>query len=442
MTSPELEAEASKIFQRESIEFEDFRRFTFKTRCFDGQFCSTYTARLLILKGILLEKAKSKWGHLLKDGLGKQSIVIGSLYKHQEMKPSILKELSEELQLYPQPVRSSYYSSKDQLFIEDETIRMKLVGNHINVEETITGTICAILGHETDEGSFWVEDWCLPGCPAQASPLSAAPKCKGKILFLSGLDLNSSAACLAKNLLIEWTSGMCGNSRTQAYQASIVRVIIAGNSVQGSAAPRFSRGHDARKSQESVAHAESALASNRFDSFLSHLLNCCPVTLMPGEFDPTNHMIPQQPLHPCILPKSSRFKSLHGATNPWIGRIGSRIVAGSSGQPINDIMKVANVTESSPLFWLERTLTCRHFSPTSPDTLSEYPYSGEDPLVIQECPDIYFTGNMDKYETRMYTGDEGQSVRSICIPKFSTTQTAVIVDLESLEARPISFGTS
>lgn len=27
------------------------------------------------------------------------------------------------------------------------------------------------------------------------------------------------------------------------------------------------------------------------------------VDIMPGEFDPTNHMMPQQPLHPCLLPK-------------------------------------------------------------------------------------------------------------------------------------------
>lgn len=42
------------------------------------------------------------------------------------------------------------------------------------------------------------------------------------------------------------------------------------------------------------------------DIFLSNLAMCCCVTLMPGEYDPTNAMLPQKPLHPCLLPKSSR----------------------------------------------------------------------------------------------------------------------------------------
>lgn len=33
----------------------------------------------------------------LEDKIGKECIVIGTLYKHQELKPSILKEISEEV---------------------------------------------------------------------------------------------------------------------------------------------------------------------------------------------------------------------------------------------------------------------------------------------------------------------------------------------------------
>lgn len=43
------------------------------------------------------------------------------------------------------------------------------------------------------------------------------------------------------------------------------------------------------------------------DTFLSNLAICCNITLMPGEHDPTNAMLPQKPFHPCLLPKSSRF---------------------------------------------------------------------------------------------------------------------------------------
>lgn len=99
-----------------------------------------------------------------------------------------------------------------------------------------------------------------------------------------------------------------------------------------------------------------------------------------------------------------RFKSFYGVTNPWIGSINSRIVAGSSGQPIIDIMKVAGLVDISPLMWLERTLLWRHYAPTAPDTIPAYPSSKIDPFIITECPDIYFVGNMEKYDTKLFTG--------------------------------------
>lgn len=94
---------------------------------------------------------------------------------------------------------------------------------------------------------------------------------------------------------------------------------------------------------------------------------------------------------------------MHGVTNPWIGKIGSRIVGGSSGQPIMDIMKVSD-TNLTPLNWLEKTLEWLHFSPTAPDTLAEYPFDQADPLVMQELPHIYFVGSMDEFETKLLQG--------------------------------------
>lgn len=99
-----------------------------------------------------------------------------------------------------------------------------------------------------------------------------------------------------------------------------------------------------------------------------------------------------------------RYESFYATTNPWIGKIGNRIIAGSSGQPIEDIMRFAGLIESTPLDWLEKTLTWRHFAPTAPDTLAAYPYFGSDPFVMHECPDIYFVGNMEEYATKNAIG--------------------------------------
>lgn len=95
---------------------------------------------------------------------------------------------------------------------------------------------------------------------------------------------------------------------------------------------------------------------------------------------------------------------MYGVTNPWIGNIGGRVIAGSCGGPIVDIMKIAGLSQLSPLEWMERTLIWRHYAPTGPDTLPIHPFFKNDPFVMKECPDIYFAGNMDKYDTKLITG--------------------------------------
>lgn len=91
--------------------------------------------------------------------------------------------------------------------------------------------------------------------------------------------------------------------------------------------------------------------------------------------------------------------------NPWIGKVDGRMIIGTSGQPIEDIIKTCGSTKSSPLDWLERTLTWRHMCPTAPDTLPAIPCFEKDLFIMKECPDIYFVGNMEKFETKLWKGE-------------------------------------
>ncbi|KAK9310263.1 hypothetical protein QLX08_000287 [Tetragonisca angustula] len=440
-----MEIQPQPTYRRKSFQFKDLKKFEISEQCFEQQYCSIYKARLRVLKDYLLEKAKVKWAHNKVITLAELSernesdtcVIIGTLYKHQELKPSILHELSNELQLQVQPARINYASFKDILYLEDETLRIKLIGNHINIQDVVTGIVCAVCGHELENGEFLVIDWCLPGCCPKLSILDQPLETQGKILIISGLDLANNLQLLNINLLFEWITGMVGCEKVHKDVASIVCVIVAGNSIRGSLETHNYKKYFEKAHDEAI-FKETANITHKLDNLLCPIVKCCPVILMPGEFDPTSHTLPQQPLHPCILPQCSRFKSFHAVTNPWIGSINSRIVAGSSAQPITDIMKVAGLVDISPLMWLERTLLWRHYAPTAPDTIPTYPSNNIDPFIITECPDIYFVGNMDKYDTKLFTADEGQTIRLICIPKFSKTQTGVLVDLETLETCPIS----
>ncbi|XP_008546764.1 DNA polymerase delta subunit 2 [Microplitis demolitor] len=447
--------------ERKSIEFKDFKKFNIGQRVFDKQYSNIYIARLKALKNVLEKKSIEKWGEYqilkisqLSDDINfnqgeetdKLVILVGIIYKHQELKPSILKELSDELELLPQPSKSNYSSEKDELFLEDEMLRIKLIGSNINSKEMVTGLICGVLGYKCSGGVFYVKSYCMPGiCYPQnppSSPLlfSTDNMTDNNILLLSGLDLSNNPNSLHYQLLIEWINGMAGNDKVQHNSASIAQIIIAGNSIKGSVEMYNHKGYIKMKNKFTAVTMETVLASHRFDNLLKEILATSNVILMPGQFDPSNHSIPQQPLHSCILPQSFRYKSLYRATNPWIGKIGNRIVAGSSGQPIDDIIKVTNLMDDyTPLDWLEKTLNWRHFAPTAPDTLAAYPYFEADPFIMEECPDIYFVGNTNEYTTKCVIGEQGQMVRLICIPKFSITNTAVVVNLLSLDTWTISF---
>lgn len=85
-------------------------------------------------------------------------VIIGTLFKHQELKPSILKEISDEHKLLPQPKMSNYMSPSDQLILEDEIQRIRLIA-HIDVEKLVTGIVIAVKGIENEDGNFEVEDY-------------------------------------------------------------------------------------------------------------------------------------------------------------------------------------------------------------------------------------------------------------------------------------------
>lgn len=334
-----------------------------------------------------------------------QCIIVGTLYKHQELKPSILKEIADELQSVAQPPRLNYCNPKDSLYLEDDVSRVKLIGNNVTPEALVTGLVCAVLGHATNDGSFLVQEFCFPGLnllPMSQSPNRCVEDFGKTLLLLSGLDLVNKADNLGMELLADWITGLLGDDVIQCQAAKIVKVIVAGNSIRGSPESFTRKGYFENKRKETLLAEEVKSAVRRFDRFIGKIAKSCGVVLMPGEFDPSCHMIPQQSIHPSMLPISSK-ENLYGVTNPWIGKIDSRIIAGSSGQPIVDITRVTDLVVS-PLEWLEKTLEWKHYAPTAPDTLSEFPFDQIDPFVMQEYPNIYFVGNMDKYETKLVKG--------------------------------------
>lgn len=60
------------------------------------------------------------------------------------------------------------------------------------------------------------------------------------------------------------------------------------------------------------------------DSLLMTLATSVDVDLVPGDTDPTNHSLPQQPFNRVLLPRAGQYVSFQSVTNPYDCEIDGR----------------------------------------------------------------------------------------------------------------------
>ncbi|XP_068244383.1 DNA polymerase delta subunit 2 [Palaemon carinicauda] len=413
--------------QRDSVPYENLsKKYVLHGKDLARQYFKVYETRLKKMRPKLEAKATAKWGtdvplkHLHElDGDSGRCFVVGTLFKRQELKPSILKEISEEHHLMPQPVLEKYVSKEDEIILEDELQRIQLVGN-VDVPKLVTGVTCAVLGKEGTGGKFEVEEVCFVGL---SDPVKREVIEDDKFLLLvSGIELSDCVNTrLSLELLVDYICGYLGHPVEQAAIAQICRVIVAGNSISSA------KGEKGKPKKVELI--------KELDDLLIQIASVCPVDVMPGEFDPTNHIMPQQPLHRCLLPKASIYSSMLSVPNPYELEIGGRMMIGMSGQNVKDVRRCSSLED--PLEIMESLCQWGHLAPTAPDTLPSFPYDGEEPFVITASPDLMFVGNQESFDVRTVKGTADYDVTLVSVPKFNETGTCVLVNLRTLECRPI-----
>lgn len=197
-------------------------------------------------------------------------------------------------------------------------------------------------------------------------------------------------------LLIYWLTGAFGD---HDKVSKICRVIVAGNSIRNAlpkANTTISMISRVTESSDTIEAVKS------LDDFLLKLCQVVDVDIMPGEHDPSNHILPQKPMHFCMFPESSQYKSFNQVANPYQCELDGFKLLGSSGQPIRDIMRFSDVSTS--LEAMENCLIWNHLAPTAPDTLGCFPYYDKDPFIMDDCPHAFFCGNQPEFATKIITG--------------------------------------
>jgi DNA polymerase delta subunit 2 len=268
----------------------------------------------------------------------------------------------------------------------------------------VTGCIIAVMGTENANGDFEIIDMKVPDLPRQpqrwerdqASTLLANRNGKSsrkgqkdqregsKVAIVSGLGISGDDGdTLTLDLLMEYLLGeTCGLS-TQQQVGKISRLIIAGNSIS-EGTPLHSRDElldkKASKKYGYDSAAYNPAPTQRLDDFLATLLPSMPITLLPGEGDPANVSLPQQPIHPAMFPRSRNYTPMPGGTepgwfdsvtNPWEADVDGWRMMGNGGQPIDDVFKYVEGDER--LEMMENLLRWRCGAPTAPDTLCKFP---------------------------------------------------------------------
>lgn len=438
------------------------------------------------------ERAKARWDGLQSEPLHVARVldviksqlcwVIGTVYMDMPLKPNVLEDIGRDHSIPAPPPREKFYCDEDSVMLEDESGRIKLVGDRVSEERLVTGVIIAALGMETPTGDFEVVDICTAGLATFAEEdilgpdsmdvdINSSSAQDEYVAVVSGLSIGSPSPADAQiQMLVEYLTGEVGGPDDQQLASQITRLIIAGNSL--SLAEYSEEGEDEKKPRKFGASAQAHFSPHpnlTLSAHLRDLTSALPVHILPGEDDPSGIILPQQPFPRAMFGKAAAFESFHCESNPaWLrvrcdeiessipneGRTSSspsnhppvtRSLLVTSGQPVLDMCKYLPTPPSSLVSITASTLRWRHVAPTAPDTLWCHPYRNRDPFVLRETPDIYLVGGMPQFGTELVASEDesdraGRCCRIVLVPSFSQTGVLVLINLRTLEVQRVDFG--
>lgn len=182
-------------------------------RSYQHQYANIYFVRLRLLRGAVEETAKRRWKQVAGEhankstfyGLlrswstrigdpvfvprvldvvkGKLCYMIGTVYLDMPLKPNVLDDIAKDVRVnivtvimtlieiaqhsIPAPAPRKYHSAEDNTMLEDESGRVRLVGERLKSAQLVTGIILGVLGVETVGGDFEVVDICFAGLAPQ-----------------------------------------------------------------------------------------------------------------------------------------------------------------------------------------------------------------------------------------------------------------------------------
>lgn len=367
----------------------------------------------------------------------KDCIVIGTIFKRMNLQTDIIGGLTKgDFNVKIEQYLGHYTSREHCLVLEDADESISLTGN-INPQIYVTGVVVALLGRAIDEGSsFTVKDICFAepnrqllyeysnegdnnftssvrNDPGPSIDIALSNKQPIYLMVVSGLGFHQDMKkrSLLTRALQDMIDFIWGGSKFAEDNRSsrVARILVAGDSLLESRLipdeEYSSQNGDVaikmKQSRQVKPYTGSIQAVKHMDDFFAQLSKTINVDVMPGPSDPSSHLMPQQPFHPCMFPKSCMFPTFNCITNPHHAIHNDKVeVFATSGQNIDIVSRFSALTD--PIEIMKCHLLWGNCAPNAPDNLYSCPYEDEDPYVIDFIPDLYIAGCQEHYRTDYY----------------------------------------
>lgn len=432
-------------------EFDKQAHFSLGARDYSRQFAPLYQHRLAALKPRTDAAAAAKWNaqidgravvhkqKILDIASGELCWVLGTVFADLRKKLNILNDVERGTDDVMPSAPESYVDAEDGLLmLEDDSGRAVLHNDALlrNLR-LVTGCFVAVLGVEIQAGMFEVMD-IVCAAPAPQRPLARAGAEGTYLALVSGLQFGAAPHLdLRAFMLCHWLAGALGAA---GAAGQVARLVIAGDSVAQSA-PITSDNFGSKNTSRFLSDG-----LRLFDTWLAQVAATVPVTIMPGDSDPAETCLPQQPVHHSLLGPVGRAAGspaapVHCATNPaWMELDSGARILGSAGQNVTDVLRYMpeKATVDETLEVMAKMVQWQHIAPTAPDTLYCYPFVDNDPFVLDETPHVLFAGNQSGAGWKdVEVGDA--TVKLVAVPRFCDTGEIVLLDVNTLEAHTVGF---
>ena len=361
---------------------------------FQAQYCELYRLRLDKIGGNLRKKIKQKVKNARFEDLanmerGNTVFVIGNLFKKLFNKVSFLNRMEEPgfNDLFPQLPELSADNENDEIYIEDFSGRRKLDLSQATLCHDIqalqadqvvecreglllNGLTVAVEGALIQGSEILVRRIILPGlippqamkvengfCEKKETGLGTVEELLEKlerdkdrklIALTSGLEISKNCSHLdSLRLMFDDFNGKLASNEMAKILEHLEGFFVLGNSVNVQEGINLcllgSYNHE-EKFKEMLAEMSQCMKS--LDRYIKSLAESSNVIIIPGEKDPSDDFIPQQPLNKSLFfhSYSDNLNGLILGSNPSTLSFCDKKILLTSGQSIQQIMKYAPVS--------------------------------------------------------------------------------------------------